>query len=233
MYTTISSVYDYIFPQNPKQLSFIESIQAIDRDEKIIEIGAATGNLTDLLMSKSTNVIGLDLDEGLLNVAKKKYPSYQFVHKNMLEINQMGTHFDKVICLGNTLVHLPNRDLVQEFFNAVYGSLNKDGYLITQIINYDRILEDNINHLSTIDNQHIKFKRNYVLHDDYLDFNTELLIKSSDQMIENSIPLLTLRREEIRQMLIKSGFTNIKFYGGLDGSQVTSNSVPLLFSCQK
>ncbi len=233
MYKTIASVYDYIFPQNIKQLELIEKIQPIQGNEHIIEIGCATGNLTDLLHQKTDHVIGLDLDEGLLEQAKLKYPGYSFILENMLNLNQLNQKFNKVICFGNTLVHLPNRDMVKAFFKTVYNTLEDDGYFIVQIINYNRIVEQNINHLSTIDNNHITFKRDYVHHNGYVDFNTELTIKSSDQTIINSIPLLTLTQEELTDMLSAIGFKALKFYGNLNGDKITESSVPLLMSCKK
>ena len=65
-YESIAKVYDYIFPKNRKQLEFVESIKKISIEEKILDIGCATGNLTELLGEKTGNVVGIDLDKELL-----------------------------------------------------------------------------------------------------------------------------------------------------------------------
>ena len=70
-------------------------------------------------------------------------------------------------------------------------------------------------------------------HNGYVDFNTELTIKSSDQTIINSIPLLTLTQEELTDMLSVIGFKALKFYGNLNGDNITESSIPLLMSCKK
>lgn len=233
MYSTIAKVYDYIFPQNPMQLSFIDKLSPIMKNHTIIEIGCATGNLTELLSRKSSHVIGIDLDDELLKVGNDKYPTLRLEKMNMLDINSLGQHFDKVLCFGNTLVHLPNRSLVQEFFHKVCESLSIEGAFIVQIINYDRIINKNVDHLATISNEHIEFVRKYDLNNTVVHFNTELTIKESGQVINNSIPLLTLRKDEIEEMLTRAGFKDIVFYGNLKAEPLTDASVPLLFSCRK
>lgn len=233
MYQSIAKVYDYIFPQNDKQLAFIEGIQVIQPDDMILEVGCATGNLTDLLHRKSKNIIGIDLDKDLLSYSQSKYPTYDNRYMNMLDIKDLEKQFDRVVCFGNTLVHLPNRDLVKDFFKSVHEQLNQTGLFIVQIINYDRIVNQNIHALATIDNDHINFKRDYVIHDNYVDFNTTLTIKKTQEVLEGSIPLLTLKKEELRTYLSEAGFTDIKFYGNLNAEALNENSVPLLFSCRK
>lgn len=233
MYQTIAKVYDYIFPTNKKQLSFIESIKPIQKDERIIEIGCATGNLTAQLKTKASHVTGLDLDNELLNVAISKHENILFQNMNMLDIDRMENTFNRIICFGNTLVHLPNRQMVLQFFEKVHNQLDDDGLFITQIINYDRIYNQSLKGLPTIENDHIKFERAYDLERKYVNFNTVLTIKENGEVITNSIPLLNLREEEIKNMLQTCGFVDITFYGGLDGSELTDQSTPLLFSARK
>jgi len=236
-YDSISKVYDFIFPQNPAQLKFIQSIADLPAESKVLDIGCATGNLTALLSKVSDHVIGLDLDDGLLEMAHQKHPDLIFKKENMLNIDTVFKkhYFDTVVSFGNTLVHLPNRESVQAFFTKVYKTLKDDGDFIVQIINYDRIVKDAITSLATIDNDVVKFVRDYQLTPDksQVAFKTELTIKTNGQVINNSIDLLTLGQEELETMLSHAGFNNIQFYGSLNGDSLTENSVPLLFSCKK
>ena len=145
-YESIAKVYDYIFPKNRKQLEFVESIKKISIEEKILDIGCATGNLTELLGEKTGNVVGIDLDKELLKEAKDKHPNLNFENMNMLEVNEKfeENSFDRVVSFGNTLVHLDSREEVEEFFQKVYKTLKFNGFFIVQIINYNRIIEKNI-----------------------------------------------------------------------------------------
>jgi len=101
-YESIAKVYDYIFPKNRKQLEFVESIKKISSEEKILDIGCATGNLTELLREKTRNVVGIDLDKELLKEAKFKLPNLKFEEMNMLKIDERfeENSFDLVLSLG-------------------------------------------------------------------------------------------------------------------------------------
>lgn len=230
-YQSISDVYDYIFPQNENQLFFLEKVLSINKEDKILDIGCATGNLTDLL-NRVANASGLDLDQDLLEIAKSKY-NYPFTHGNMLLLKKYypPASFNHIVSFGNTLVHLENRNQVQDFFDVVYEILKPGGSFTVQIINYDRILNQKIDHLPTIENNHIRFVRNYKLNEQTVDFETELLIKSSNQIINNNIPLLSLRKDELEKMLYN--YKDIHFYGNLKGDFLQETDIPLIFTCIK
>lgn len=235
-YESISKYYDYIFPQNTNQLEIINNIKEITKNEKILDIGCATGNLSLLLNLKTSQVIGIDLDRELLNQAEKKSKIVNFQELNMLDISKQyePESFSRVVSFGNTLVHLNTREEVKEYFNCVYTILKPGGVFVTQIINYDRIINRNVSALDTIKNENIEFVRDYRIHKDQtkVDFNTTLKLPNGCT-INNSITLLALRQNEISEFLKETGFKSIKFYGDLKGNKVTNNSVPLIFSCIK
>ena len=236
-YESIAKVYDYIFPKNRKQLEFVESIKKISNEEKILDIGCATGNLTELLGEKTGNVVGIDLDKELLKEAKEKHPNLNFENMNMLKINEKfeENSFDRVVSFGNTLVHLDSREEVEEFFQKVYKTLKFNGFFIVQIINYNRVIEKNIKNLPTIDNEKVKFVRDYEYDKSIgkVDFITELTIKEANLNIKNNIKLLALTKVEIQKFLGEIGFRNIEFYGDFEGRELSDNSEAVIFVAQK
>ena len=236
-YESIAKVYDYIFPKNRKQLEFVESIKKINSKEKMLDIGCATGNLTELLGEKTRNIVGIDLDKELLKEAKEKHPNLNFENMNMLKINEKfeENSFDRVVSFGNTLVHLDSREEVEEFFQKVYKTLKFNGFFIVQIINYNRVIEKNIKNLPTIDNEKVKFVRDYEYDKSIgkVDFITELTIKEANLNIKNNIKLLALTKIEIQKFLGEIGFRNIEFYGDFEGRELSDNSEALIFVAQK
>ena len=236
-YESIAKVYDYIFPKNRKQLEFVESIKKINSKEKMLDIGCATGNLTELLGEKTRNIIGIDLDKELLKEAKDKHPNLNFENMNMLKINEKfeENSFDRVVSFGNTLVHLDSREEVEEFFQKVYKTLKFNGLFIVQIINYNRVIEKNIKNLPTINNEKVKFVRDYEYDKSIgkVDFITELTIKEANLNIKNNIKLLALTKIEIQKFLGEIGFRNIEFYGDFEGRELSDNSEAVIFVAQK
>ena len=236
-YESIAKVYDYIFPKNRKQLEFVESIKKISSEEKILDIGCATGNLTEFLGEKTRNIVGIDLDKELLKEAKYKHPNLNFENMNMLKINEKfeENSFDRVVSFGNTLVHLDSREEVEEFFQKVYKTLKFNGFFIVQIINYNRVIEKNIKNLPTINNEKVKFVRDYEYDKSIgkVNFITELTIKEANLNIKNNIKLLALTKIEIQKFLGEIGFRNIEFYGDFEGRELSDNSEAVIFVAQK
>ena len=156
---------------------------------------------------------------------------------NMLEVNEIfeENSFDRVVSFGNTLVHLDSREEVEEFFQKVYKTLKFNGFFIVQIINYNRIIEKNIKNLPTIDNEKVKFVRDYEYDKSIgkVDFITELTIKEANLNIKNNIKLLALTKIEIQKFLGEIGFRNIEFYGDFEGRELSDNSEAVIFVAQK
>ena len=150
----------------------------------------------------------------------------------MMEIkSQFGPDaFDAIICFGNTLVHLENISEILDFFMQTKTILKEGGKFLLQIINFDRILDQNIDSLPTLENDHIKFVRNYhYLKDRHLiEFKTILTIKSTNQVFLNNIPLFPIRQSEIENVLLEAGFKTIQFFGNFNSDPLLPESIPMV-----
>ena len=239
-YKSIAPFYDYIFPPAPQQVSFIKSIAGDIVGKRILEAGCGTGNLALQIVEQGAMVEGIDLDPGMIAYARKKAGENKDVRFSVLDILKINEKwganvFDAVVSFGNTLVHLNDLDQVRQFFLNVKAVLKPGAGLMVQIINYDRILDRQIQGLPTIENEEIKFERFY----DYIDsvssieFRTILKVKQSGEEIRNVVKLLPLRRQQLEILLEKCGFENIRFYGNFKRETLTMDSVPLIVSAQK
>lgn len=145
------------------------------------------------------------------------------------------SYFDTVICFGNTLVHLLTDADIQQFINAAFKVLTSEGKLTIQILNYQNILENQIKSLPLIDNEHIRFERNYEFHDGskLIDFNTKLTVKSTGQEVKNSTQLYPITQMKLQQFLEEAGFIGIEFFGSFNREPLTEKSLPLVLVCKK
>lgn len=233
-YDSIAKYYRSIFPLNRLQVDFCCKVQT-NFNGNVLDIGCAIGDFSIALAKKYQNVTAIDLDSTMINMAKAEATNHNnisFSAMNMLHIDTAfsSKSFDLITCFGNTIVHLSDNNLVADFFSKTKQLLTANGKFVFQIINYDRIFNQQLKGLSTIENEEIKFERNYNYSptDNKVDFATILTIKSNGEKLNNSIPLLALRKNTVIQLLQESGFKNINIYGNFKGDEFTSNSTPLI-----
>jgi len=235
-YESISANYHHIFPLSKAQITFTRQSFIETKPLELLDIGCGIGELSFELSRHFKKVDAIDLDESMIQRAEQdvgtKTDNLNFNVLNMLEIekNFGARSLDAIVCFGNTLVHLDGPEQIFDFFKQSKTILKSDGKLLLQIINYDRIIDQNINCLPTIENDEIKFVRNYRLHPDHkkLDFQTMLTIKRTNKTIENTIELYPLRSSEINQMLLEAGFTKIFFFGNFKRETFSKDSIPLV-----
>ncbi len=239
-YDSISRHYDLIFPLQKKQVGFVLSKSQQDvQNQNLLDIGCGTGNLAIALAPHFCQIEAIDLDGEMLDLARQKSlaSNLNFKEQSMLELQQEYQHesFDVVCCFGNTLVHLSRMEEVREFVEQAYKVLKQGGKFLIQIINYDKVLDQNVDHLATIENEGIHFVRNYSYDQENhkILFNTILTKDDTDLRIENTIPLLPIRPSELNDLLTNTGFREIEMYGNFAMSPFEKDSVPYVLSCKK
>lgn len=220
-YQSIAAYYDNIFNFSREEYHFIKSsVGESHREGALLDIGCGTGRLTIELSKLFKRTVGIDLDHEMLEVASTKALDHgvkvEFVKLDMHSIGSRfpESSFDVIVCTGNTLVHLEDRETIAGFFRAAHKLLRPAGKMILQIINYDHIINNNILELPLKENEKIKFVRNYCYHEkrNIIDFVTELTIKGEDRQITNKIELYPLRKAELEELLEVTGFSNMEFY---------------------
>lgn len=242
-YEEFSKYYDIIFPATPDKVEFIEN--ATNDGKYVLDIACGTGNYAIELAKKGYIVDGVDLDAAMVEEAKEKAKVenlfINFIQGDMKNIKDLFLEkkYDLVYCIGNSLVHLDNETEIQQMIDDVYKIINTGGRLLIQIINYDRILDFNIDHLPTISKKElgVEFVRNYVYDKgtDKILFNTEIHISNETEThkYENSVDLLPLRKDDLVSIVKKAGFNNIRIYGGFSEDEYSANSFATVLIAEK
>ena len=234
-YSSIAQNYDYIFPVKQVQIDFIKS--EFSPKIKLIEIGSGTGNLTIALANAGYLMSGLEYDENMLDLAQRKSNDVYWKCGDMREIDKVfcGDLFDGIICFGNTLVHLSDAKDIEDFLRKAYDLLHDDGIITIQIINYLRIFNQKIDHLPTIENDKIRFVRNYGFYRNSrnIEFQTKLTIKETNKIIKNKIDLFPIFPEELYELMRKIGFSRIQEFSDFSKNEFTPDSIPFIITGQK
>jgi len=234
-YSQISKYYNDVFPLNKAQISFVKSyLDNTNVTKSMLDIGCSTGDLSIDLCDYFGVTVAVDTNMEMLEIAKSNSKNIDFLNMSMLDIDTQFPYntFDFVICFGNTVVHLQNINEIELFFHKVKKILVHGGKFLFQIINYDNVLDNKLMGLPTIDNNRIKFERNYSIDsNNMIDFSTNLTIKNSGEEIVSSIKLFPARKQQIENALLNAGFKDVKLYSSFTKKEYSRDSLPLIFEC--
>ena len=227
-YNQIAEKYDFIFPLSPAHKTFFASEL---HGKTILDVGAATGNLTAYLSSQGYEVTAIDLSERLIAKAAEKGVTVQQL--NMLAIDELPT-FDNIVCIGNTLPHLDSKTSVQLFLQKAYGQLTQGGKLVLQLVNFQKYFAqqqgDYLGNLPLIENDKVKFERYYYLNEEgKIRFKTIL-----DDTIKNEELLQPIFADQLTEWLTQIGFQAINLYGNFKKDPFDKRkSMPLIVTAVK
>jgi len=239
-YTSIAPYYSHIFPFNPAQIEFLKQVLPYN-GAKVLDIGCAVGDLAFALSHFGFPTWAFDFDAQMADIADNTkqegdlFPIFGHVDMRIMDQFYPESFFDTVICFGNTLVHLLTDDDIRKFIRATYKVMVPEGKLTIQILNYQHILDHQIDTLPLIDNEHIRFERKYrfIEGTTLIDFDTKLTVKATSQEITNTVELYPIRQNKLQELLEEAGFTNFEFYGSFSSEPLNKNSLPLIVTCQK
>lgn len=230
-YQQFSKYYDAIFPLSEQSLTFLKTEFKKVKAKEVLDIGTGTGNYALALAKAGFKVKALDLDEKMLKQGVKKSKEanldLDFIQANMLELNNYFPEdfFQGIFCIGNVLVHLTKEEELLSFLKQVYNILTSSGVFILQIINYDRILEQNIKGLPKITNQKekISFTRAYEWEEEtnLINFKTSLSVEREEELkvYFNVIKLKPLLTKQLKELFQLAGFQSIQFFANFAGEQ--------------
>jgi len=204
-YRMLSEYYTEIFPLSEAAVEMAEEQTPIGG--RILDVGAAKGELVRRLVSDGYDAVGLEYVPELIG-----YPE-RTIEGDMHKLPFEDESFDTVVCMGNTLVHSITPDSVLREFSRV---LRKGGRLLLQILNYDRILIKRPESLPVINAGNIKFERRYEYNDNYISFKGKLISKIGEQMSEvNIYPVASMF---LTTFLTDNDLRLTDTYGGFDKS---------------
>ncbi len=233
-YSKIAAYYDLIFPVDPSQRKFIISIiEKHPHLDTLLDIGCGTGSLAVSLSENFRTITGIDINPKMISVAKrktvKKIPNVKFIKGDMLKIKNHvhSNKFGIISSSGNTISHLKDPKQIEKILLLTRKILKPGGIFIFQIINYDYLAKKKIETLPLIENEFLIFKRYYKTTGSIINFHSDLRLKKTNTAIKNRINLYPVTPNEIKKILIKTGYKDIELYGGYKKTDPVSESLSL------
>lgn len=234
-YKELSKVYDIVFPRDDTTLNYL--CKNLKGNSKVLDLACGSGTYSIALAQKGHRVDGIDLGEEMITKAKGKGGLFaDFIVGDMTKAKDIfyGKKYDFIFCIGNSIVHLKNKEKIHQLIKDIYDMLIDDGSLVIQIINFDRVIKKNIKSLPTIDRAEkgVKFIRNYnyLESESKVEFNTELIVskEGNEDKYENSVDLIALKMEELKSMFEDVGFKGIEVFGNFNEEMYSEDSFSLV-----
>ena len=96
---------------------------------RVLEVGCGTGNLTRELVRLGYEVVGVDVSEGMLAVARRKVPGVRFVRADVREL-ALGEEYDAVVSTFDSLNNLLTEEDLALAFKRIREHLKPRGIFV-------------------------------------------------------------------------------------------------------
>ncbi len=133
-YENFAYIYDHLMEEvdYDKWLTFIDKLFKEHNIDSVCDLGCGTGNMTIPISQKGYDMIGVDLSEDMLMVAREKAAEagqdILFLNQNMKEFELYGT-VDAIIATCDSVNYLKPEDIPQ-FLKWVHNYLNPEGLFV-------------------------------------------------------------------------------------------------------
>ena len=137
----VTPYYDALMAAVPYRLwaEYLERLWAIHSQQPraILDLACGTGTVSRLLAQRGYEVTGVDLSEGMLQIARRKAEDERlplaFHAQDAAELDLGQQRFDAVVCLFDSLNYLTEPARLQAAFGRVFGHLHPGGTFIFDV----------------------------------------------------------------------------------------------------
>ena len=122
-----------------RELAFINRHLALPAYRRLLDVPCGIGRHSGPLSALGYEVVGVDRSEVALAVARKQYPSVEFLALDMFELSSIRRTFDAVLCLWQSFGY---GDTAQnrEWLGSMRQMLRPRGRVLLDIYNADAVV---------------------------------------------------------------------------------------------
>ncbi len=215
-----------------------EANKGDDAKISVLDAACGTGQHAIALSKQGFVTTGADNSEKMIEIARKNSraakTAIKFEKSGFGNLNKTfgSSRFNSLICLGNSLPHLLDEAALVKTLHDFAKILTPGGKIIIQNQNFDRILKERNRWMppeTYIDGEKTwLFARFYDFNPNGLiTFNIMVFVSQTDGKFSQQIittHLWPLKKTNLESYLSTSGFTDIQFFGDLQGSDYHKNS---------
>ena len=211
-YKELAKYYDLIYA-NKNYSGEVESIHEITSqyktspDNKLLDMACGTGRHIEYF-KKYYDVIGCDLNQDMLMVAKQKHPEIMFIHSDMTTL-EIEPRFDIITCLFGAINYLPDITSLHSAVESFAKHLVSGGIVIIEpFLFWEDIIPNHVS-MSTVDEPELKIARinTSTTEGDYLhlDFHFVIGTPSGVKYFHDPHNMLIISKEMFENAITTSG----------------------------
>lgn len=244
IYTGFARVYDSLMKDvdYPKWADYIKQIFKARgiQPELVLDIGCGTGSLCMEMTRNGYEMIGLDMSADMLACAKEKAVERNydilFLNQDMTRFELYGT-VDAVLCMMDSLNYITDRRNVKKVFKLVRNYLNPGGlfifdlnteYKLGQVLGNNTFYEvgDNVSYI---------WQNSYDRRSRRCFFDLTFFVREGDlfRKYEEVHTEKAYGAEDIKSMLVETGFERITIYDELTFCPPKKDSSRIFFVCSR
>lgn len=225
--------YDKSYSLFKSDLAYIQGY--LKNEQTIIELACGTGRLALPLANQGHTVYGVDIDEGMLNYAKKKAESQDIrLHLALQDCTQLDLPIKSnfIYMTGNSFQHFLSNESQNALLQSVKKHLNTGGEFVfdtrNPILSELAMIEttEEFHHSPLGEKVTIQSREEY---DPLLQLLTCTSVYSSDtNQYQDSIKLRYTYPLEMKRLLDQNGFEITSIYGSWEKQSFAENSISMI-----
>ncbi len=231
LYDALAADYDYFVNWEGRlshELPFLDSLFESHSVQSLLDAACGTGHHAIALARRGYEAVGADLSAAMIEQARQNAAvqgvEVRFEVAGLGESRSLGTIFDAVICLGNSLPHLLSPSAVAQALADFAAVLRPEGLLVIQNRNFDRVWAERERFMPPqwfqAGGQEWLFLRFYDFAPETVTFNMIRLRRTGESWAQDveSTELRPIFRDDLATALEAASFRDLTFYGSFDGS---------------
>ena len=178
------------------------------RVQSMLDIGCGTGVLCSRMHAYGMDAQGMDLSEGMIAMAKEKYPELVFEQGNMVTY-ESDRQFDLVTSTCDAMNHILEPADLQQVMQNVYSYLAPGGYFLFDLLKWEEMEECEPVDLGELDGKRLQFQIHRTA-DGLVSLQIEVF--EGRQLVHTEVIRERIYdAERILQMLTEAGFSKVRY----------------------
>ena len=176
--------------------------------QSMLDIGCGTGVLCSRMHAYGMDAQGMDLSEGMIAMAKEKYPELVFEQGNMVTY-ESDRQFDLVTSTCDAMNHILEPADLQQVMRNVYSYLAPGGYFLFDLLKWEETEECEPVDLGELDGKRLQFQIHRTA-DGLVRLQIEVF--EGRQLVHTEVIRERIYdAERILQMLTEAGFSKVRY----------------------